>query len=122
MLGYLHHRGKGSGGNELGRFFEEHFGQEIEEHGERMRELIAGRDARPARRLGRGRRQANQTVDLSGKKDEESMSLATGELMEMRPSNASLDTFVGRLGRGPRTPGRRVTRRQDEHRDEPARA
>src|SRR5262249_23864646 len=44
MLGYLHHRGKGSGPAELGKFFEEYFGQEIEEHGERMRELIAGRD------------------------------------------------------------------------------
>ena len=43
MLGYLHHRGKGSGGNEIGRFFEASFQQEIEEHGDRMRELISGR-------------------------------------------------------------------------------
>ena len=44
MLGYLHHRGKGSGPGEIGRWFDEHFQQEIEEHGERMRELISGRD------------------------------------------------------------------------------
>jgi hypothetical protein len=97
MLSYLHHRGKGSGGNELGRFFEEHFGQELEEHGERMRELIAGRDTRGSSGWDENDG-ANQTVDLSGKKDEESMSLATGELMEVRPSNASLDSFVGHLG------------------------
>ncbi len=95
MLGYLHHRGKGSGGNELGRFFEEQFSQELEEHGERMRELIAGRDPRAA--SGWDEAAGNQTVDLGGKKDEESMSLATSELMEIRPSNASLDSFVGEL-------------------------
>src|SRR5690242_12806640 len=43
MQGYLHHRGKSSGPGELSRFFDQYFGQEIEEHGERMRELIAGR-------------------------------------------------------------------------------
>src|SRR6267154_1781320 len=44
MLKYLHHRGKGSGPNEVARWFEEHFAQEIDEHAERMRELISGRD------------------------------------------------------------------------------
>jgi serine/threonine-protein kinase len=43
MQGYLHHRGKSSGPGELSRFFDQYFGQEIEEHGDRMRELIAGR-------------------------------------------------------------------------------
>jgi serine/threonine protein kinase len=43
MQGYLHHRGKSSGPGELSRFFDQYFGQEIEEHGERMRELIEGR-------------------------------------------------------------------------------
>jgi hypothetical protein len=44
LLGYLHHRGKGSGPGELSRFFDTHFTQELEEHSTRMRELIAGRD------------------------------------------------------------------------------
>lgn len=98
MLGYLHHRGKGSGGNELGRFFEQYFSQEIEEHGERMRELIAGRDVSADAGVSWGEEddKANQTVDLSGKK-EESISLATGELIGLRPSDASLDSFVGGL-------------------------
>ncbi|NVB82717.1 MAG: protein kinase [Kofleriaceae bacterium] len=100
MLGYLHHRGKGSGGSELGRFFEAHFTQEIEEHGERMRELIAGRDFAGDTGGGWGEEdeKGNQTVDLGAKKsDEESMSLTGGDLEEMRPSDQSLDRFVGRL-------------------------
>lgn len=99
MLGYLHHRGKGSGGGELGRFFDQHFAQEIEEHGERMRELIAGRDlaAEAATGWDDDEDKANQTVDLSGSKGEQSISLATSDLMQLRPSDASLDSFVGDL-------------------------
>ncbi len=100
MLGYLHHRGKGSGGNELGRFFEDKFNQEIEEHGERMRELIAGRDAVSAD-TGMGwdeeDEKGKETVDLGGKGDDD-VGLQTGEIIEMRSSEASLDRFVGRLG------------------------
>jgi serine/threonine-protein kinase len=44
LLGYLHHRGKGSGAGEISRFFDTHFTQELEEHSTRMRELIAGRE------------------------------------------------------------------------------
>src|SRR4051812_20336663 len=44
LLGYLHHRGIGSGPVDVSRFFDAHFAQEIEEHSGRMRELIAGRD------------------------------------------------------------------------------
>src|SRR5262249_16973682 len=44
LLGYLHHRGIGSGPGDVSRFFDAHFAQEIEEHSGRMRELIAGRD------------------------------------------------------------------------------
>ncbi len=98
MLGYLHHRGKGSGGSELGRFFDQHFAQEIEEHGERMRELIAGRDHAADASAGwdDDEEKANQTVDLSGNK-EQSISLATSDLMQLRPSETSLDSFVGGL-------------------------
>jgi serine/threonine-protein kinase len=44
LLGYLHHRGVGSGPGDVSRFFDGHFGQELEEHSARMRELISGRD------------------------------------------------------------------------------
>jgi len=41
ILGYLHSRGKSSGPGDVARWFEQHFAQEIEEHGARMRELIS---------------------------------------------------------------------------------
>src|SRR3954471_17592243 len=44
LLGYLHHRGIGSGPGDVSRFFDAHFAQEIDEHSARMRELISGRD------------------------------------------------------------------------------
>ena len=43
LVGYMHQRGIRSGAGDVGRFFDTSFGQEIEEHGARMRELIAGR-------------------------------------------------------------------------------
>ena len=44
VLGYLHHRGKGSGPGDVARFFDTSFAQEIEEHRARMRELTSGQD------------------------------------------------------------------------------
>jgi hypothetical protein len=44
ILSYLHHHGKSSGPGDVSRFFDASFAQEIDEHGARMRELIAGRD------------------------------------------------------------------------------
>ena len=44
LLGYMHRHGKSSGPPEVGRFMDQYFVQEIEEHGERMRELIGSRD------------------------------------------------------------------------------
>jgi hypothetical protein len=105
MLGYLHHRGKGSGPGEIGRWFEEHFQQEIEEHGERMRELISGRDpsidvgwdeAADAKKL--------ETVPFAkarkaGDDEEEELRLGTSDVeMVGRASEASLDQLVSRLG------------------------
>ncbi|HUS28732.1 MAG TPA: serine/threonine-protein kinase [Kofleriaceae bacterium] len=101
---YLHSRGKGSGGGEIGRWFDEHFSQEIEEHGERMRELISGRDFSVDTGVSWGEeedKKANETRDLTGKGgagEDLELSLQTGEIIEMRPSEASLDNFVGRLG------------------------
>src|SRR3954470_12472476 len=44
LLGYLHHRGIGSGPGDVSRFFDANFSQEIDEHSARMRELISGRE------------------------------------------------------------------------------
>jgi serine/threonine protein kinase len=44
ILSYLHHRGKGSGPGDVGRYFDTSFATEIDEHAARMRELIAGRE------------------------------------------------------------------------------
>jgi hypothetical protein len=101
ILAYLHSRGKGSGGGEIGRWFEEHFSQEMEEHGERMRELISGREFAGETGAGWGDEddpKANETRDLTGKSGEESISLSGSEILEMRSSNDSLDSFVDRLG------------------------
>jgi hypothetical protein len=96
MLGYMHHRGKGSGGGEIGRWFEQQFTQEIDEHGERMRELISGRAESPVVGWDEDEK-ANATRDLTGKKDE--VGLDTADIVEVgRSSDASLDRLVGRLG------------------------
>jgi len=96
---YMHSRGKGSGGAEIGRWFEEHFSQEMEEHGERMRELISGREFSGDGGWGEeDDPKANETRDLRGPGEDAEISLQTGEIIDVRPSEASLDSFVGRLG------------------------
>ncbi|MEO8839974.1 MAG: protein kinase [Kofleriaceae bacterium] len=105
MLGYLHHRGKGSGPGEIGRWLEVHFQQEIEEHGERMRELISGRD--PSIDAGwdeAADAKKSETVPFGkarvpGDDEEEELDLETGDVeMVGRASEASLDQLVARLG------------------------
>lgn len=117
MLGYLHHRGKSSGSADLGRFFEAHFNQEIEEHGERMRELISGQEhVSVDQAMGWGEEdenKGNETRDLTGKNAGET-SLDTGEIIQMRPSEASLENFVGRL----ETENRGGTDTSDDDEDE----
>ena len=97
LLGYLHHRGKSSGPADVGRWLEEHFAQEIEEHGERMRELISNRDFSVDTGVSWGdddeEKKNSETVDLAGNK---SMSLDTNDLEPMRSSDASLDAVVQR--------------------------
>ncbi|MFT3696184.1 MAG: protein kinase [Kofleriaceae bacterium] len=105
MLGYLHHRGKGSGPGEIGRWLEEHFQQEIEEHGERMRELIAGRD-QSSMDIGWDElpdAKKSETVPFKKKpgddEEEDELSLASSDVeMVGRGSEASLDQLVSRLG------------------------
>ena len=107
LLGYLHHRGKGSGPGDVSRFFDTSFSPEIEEHGARMRELISGRDfsvdtgVQWSAEEEEAKRQA--TLDLSRGKsqkgsDDESISLATGDMMLDRPSSHSLSNAIAELG------------------------
>ena len=101
MLGYLHYRGKGSGPGEIGRWFEEHFQQEIEEHGDRMRELISGRD----QSIDLGWDEAvdakkSETVPFRKSKDddeEDELDIQSGDIEMVRPSEASLEHLVSRL-------------------------
>ena len=88
MIGYLHHRGKGSGPGEVARFLEQHFAQEIDEHGERMRELISNRDYSVDTGVNwdEGDDKVNETVDLGGP-----------DLQEIRASDASIESLVSRL-------------------------
>ncbi len=91
LLGYLHHRGKSSGPADVGRFLEQYFNQEIEEHGERMRELIANREFQVDSSVSWGddedERKNAETVDLGG---QDSVSLQSGDIIAFRPSEASL--------------------------------
>ena len=93
LLGYLHHRGKGSGPGDVARFFDGYFGQEIEEHSARMRELISGHDAT----LDSGVKwdvaqpdpRPTETVDLGGRDDGFD-----------RPKTDSLSAIIDNLGTG----------------------
>jgi eukaryotic-like serine/threonine-protein kinase len=96
IIGYLHHRGKGSGPGDVARWFEQHFNQEIDEHGARMRELISA---------------GSFSVDTGVKwdKDEEEAAAAlaaadrrseTVDIVRGKVSALSLDTGDVELGRG----------------------
>jgi len=105
MQGYLHHRGKGSGPGEIAKFFDEHFAQEITEHGERMSELMSGRDLSIDTGTGWGdddeeaKKRASETVDLGkGRQEEDSeISLSSNDVEVVRHSEVSLDRLVSRL-------------------------
>jgi tRNA A-37 threonylcarbamoyl transferase component Bud32 len=114
LLGYLHHRGKGSGPNEVARFFDASFAQEIEEHGARMRELIEGRadvaevapnwsaeEEERERARERDRKRADSTVDLGGRGSEQSLSLATGDIEMLAANRSSLSNLIADLGSPP---------------------
>ena len=105
LQSYLHHRGKSSGPGDISRFFDGSFGQEIEEHGTRMRELIQGRE-KFAGDTGWGEDEDDkraQTIDIArGKQnigDEKSQTLDTQDLVEVeRPSAGSLSNVIDDLG------------------------
>ncbi len=101
LLGYLHHRGKGSGPGDVSRFFDTAFSQEIEEHGARMRELISGREVAAVNEeglaWGEEDPKRNETVDLGGKGTE---SIESIDLVEQRPSESGLSGVIDELGTG----------------------
>jgi eukaryotic-like serine/threonine-protein kinase len=107
ILGYLHHRGKGSGPGDVARFFDVSFAQEIEEHGARMRELISGEvDAVDSAKWNAEEEEArrNQTVDLGGRnsKDADSgdKSLSLDSIDILEPERGSLSEVIDDLGTG----------------------
>ena len=110
ILGYLHHRGKGSSPNDVSRFFDAQFSQEIEEHGARMRELISGREVPVLGWDGEeeeNKDKGNETVDLGGKKDaDKPVTLDTADLIDdARQSSSGLSNLIDDLGDGNRTDG-----------------
>ncbi|MBA3542292.1 MAG: serine/threonine protein kinase [Deltaproteobacteria bacterium] len=117
ILGYLHHRGKGSGPGDVSRFFDASFTQEIEEHGARMRELISGRDIAvdSAKWDEDEEKRRNETVDLGARSS--AMELQTGDLM--RPSAASLSDVLSGMNVG-NTTGDRPEEDEVDEDDMPA--
>ena len=110
LMSYLHHRGKSSGPGDIGRFFEQSFANDIEEHSARMRELISGRElavetgvsgwGSEADRAAEQRQ--NETVDISRGRREEPDDKARADDNKhhglMRPSVTSLSDVLGDLG------------------------
>jgi eukaryotic-like serine/threonine-protein kinase len=117
LLGYLHHRGKGSGPSDVSRWFDEFFAIEIEEHGARMRELISGRDIaidagvnwdeedeKGAKAAADAAAEAGQhTVDI--KSGDKALTVDTADLVEDRSSSSSIDHLIDGLGDGDRHDG-----------------
>jgi serine/threonine-protein kinase len=91
LLGYMHQRGISSGPGDVGRCFEASFGQDIEEHGGRMRELIAGRVAAdPSATWGEGEEDGKpQEVSAAG--------AAQGSIDPDLPASSSLSGVIGQL-------------------------
>jgi serine/threonine protein kinase len=89
LLGYLHQHGKSSAAGEIAQFLEQHFQTEIEEHGERMRELIAGR----------AEISFDSWSDEEDRKARQSAeSIDTNDLsIDKRASDVALDQLVSRL-------------------------
>jgi serine/threonine protein kinase len=108
LLGYLHHRGKGSGPGEVGRFFDVEFTQEIEEHGARMRELISGQEDFSVDTVAKWGSEDEKNLDTTGdrsqKQHEESISLSAADLQSIdRPSSGGLSDVIGSFGADPPT-------------------
>jgi serine/threonine protein kinase len=98
LMGYLHHRGKGSGPGDVARFFDASFSQEIEEHGARMRELISGRDISVDTGVNWGADddKAPETVDIVRGSEQ---SLSTSDIL---PERGSISQLLQDLGDGNR--------------------
>ena len=110
LLGYLHHRGIGSGPGDVSRFFDGHFGQELEEHSARMRELISGRDIAVDTGVSWGSGDADDDArrdDGGGKPGgrayDPSLIRESGDIEEIqRPGVGSMSMLLDELGSGSR--------------------
>ncbi|HEX3475415.1 MAG TPA: protein kinase [Kofleriaceae bacterium] len=101
LLGYLHHRGIGSGPGDVSRFFDAHFALEIEEHSGRMRELIAGRDISIDSGVSWGGEDGRDSDPLLG---EDPSAASSSELTPARrQSTGSLSLLLDDLGAGSRS-------------------
>ena len=101
LLGYLHHRGIGSGPGDVSRFFDAHFALEIEEHSGRMRELIAGRDISIDSGVSWGGEDGRDSDPLLG---EDPSAASSSELTASRRQSAgSLSLLLDDLGAGSRS-------------------
>jgi serine/threonine protein kinase len=115
IVGYLHHRGKGSSPNDVSRWFDEHFTLEIDEHGARMRELIQGREIQPINWDGdeedkgsKDQDKGNMTVDLGAKVigGEKSVTLDTSDIIEdASGSSSGLNNLIDDIGDAHRPDG-----------------
>jgi serine/threonine-protein kinase len=100
LLGYLHHRGIGSSPGDVSRFFDAYFGQELEEHSARMRELIGGRDLSVDTGVNWGGNAIDAEDDAPRVADQ--LSSATDSAASRRPSIPSFALVHDDLGPGSR--------------------
>jgi serine/threonine-protein kinase len=111
LLGYLHHRGIGSGPGDVSRFFDGHFAQELEEHSARMRELISGRDISSVDSgvswssgdPDEDARRDDGAGKSSGRAHDPSLVRESGDIEELqRPGVGSMSMLIDELGGGSR--------------------
>jgi serine/threonine-protein kinase len=103
ILSYLHHRGKGSGPGEVGRYFDGSFASEIEEHAARMRELIAGREFSVDTNVSWGdeaEEDKNKETNDFKKVDDKSLELGSADIdvMSAAQSVSGLSEVISDLG------------------------
>jgi len=110
LLGYLHHRGIGSGPGDVSRYFDAHFSQEIDEHSGRMRELISGRELPVDTGATWGvddaedeaAREAHDAEDASADAGDSAQRPAGAQPAPQRQSVGSLSSLIDDLGGGSR--------------------
>jgi len=102
ILSYLHHRGKGSGPAEVGRYFEASFTAELEDHAARMRELISGREFSVDTNVSWGddadEEKRNEAVDIRSKNESMELGSSDVDVLAAGASSSGLSDLLGDLG------------------------